>query len=38
MNNIVGVDYHNLFIYLDFKYLYSSQDITILHQSKLHKN
>jgi len=38
MNNIVIVDYHNLFIYLNFRYPCSYNDIIILHQFKLHKN
>jgi hypothetical protein len=38
MNNIVVVDHQGLFTYLDFGYLGSYHDVTILSQSELHKN
>ncbi len=38
MNNIVVVDHQGLFIYLDFGYPGFYHDVTILHQSKLHKD
>jgi hypothetical protein len=38
MNNTVVVDHRGLFIYMDFGYPCSYHDVTILHQSKLHKD
>jgi hypothetical protein len=38
MNNTMVVDHWGLFIYLDFGYLGSYHDVTILRQYELHKN
>ena len=36
MNNVVIVDHHGLFIYIDSTYLGSFHDVTCLHASELH--
>ena len=38
MNNIVIVDHHGLFIYIDSSYLGSFHDVSCLHASELHES